>query len=158
MKARHTVLHSFGEDLEPLPSFLWVLVCKGQDVWRSPAAVADHHRERGVLPQTLQDNGDHIGTSFYYEPNYRNTLPQSCKNQKNRNKKKKRSVIETYWETEISGCDFCVRALLQTRALRKNDGHFMANVSKTIHMLLPKPKRKRVRCLSALAFVSAPYW
>lgn len=71
---------------------------------------------------------------------------------------KKRSVIETYWETEISGCDFCVRALLQTRALRKNDGHFMANVSKTIHMLLPKPKRKRVRCLSALAFVSAPYW
>lgn len=89
MKARRVVLHSFFENLGTLPSFFWILVCKWQNVRCSPAAITDHNWERGVFPQTLQDDGDHIGTSFHYEPNYRNTLPQSCKSQKNRNKEKK---------------------------------------------------------------------
>lgn len=95
VKARHIVLHSSGEDLETLPSFFWILVCKGQNVRCSPTAITDHNWERGFFPQTLQDNGDYIGTSFHYEPNHRNTLPQSCKNQKNRNEKKKKEASLT---------------------------------------------------------------
>jgi len=55
----------------------------------------------------------------------------------------------------MSGCYFCVTASLQTRAVRKNYGHFMANSRKNVHMLFHSPKKKTVRCLCSCFCISS---
>ena len=49
------------------PSVLWELVCERNDVGSSAAAVAHHHGDRRLVSQTLQSDGDHVGTTFDYQ-------------------------------------------------------------------------------------------
>ena len=63
---------------ELLPSFLRVLVGKGQDVWGSAAAIADHHGDRGLFSEIFQDDGNHVRAPFHHKAHEGHALPQPC--------------------------------------------------------------------------------
>lgn len=63
---------------------------KCQDVRCPSAAITDNHRHRRGVSQVLQNNGDHVGSSFHDECHHGNPLADSCiKKEKKREKKRK---------------------------------------------------------------------
>lgn len=59
------------------PVLLAVSVSEGNDVWCSAAAVTDDNRDRGVFFQTLQNYGNHVGTTFQDQTHQWDTLAQT---------------------------------------------------------------------------------
>lgn len=64
---------------------------KCQDVRCPSTPITDHNRHGRGVPKVLQDNRDHVRSSFHDESHHRNALTDSCiKKGKEKEKKKKR--------------------------------------------------------------------
>lgn len=73
-----------------LPAFFWIFMPKCQDVGRPSAPITDHNWYRRGVSKVLQNNWDHVGSSFHYERHHWNPLADSCiKKGKEREKRRK---------------------------------------------------------------------
>lgn len=73
-----------------LPAFFWIFMPKCQDVGCPSTPVTDHDWYRRGVSEVLQNNRDHVGSSFHYECHHRNPLADSCiKKGKEKEKRRK---------------------------------------------------------------------
>lgn len=70
-----------SKSLQISPSVLRELMCEGNDVRSSAAAVTHHHGDGRLVSQALQCDGDHVRTSLHYQTHERNPLTQTWNTQ-----------------------------------------------------------------------------